>query len=431
MEIREIEISQLKRAEYNPRKELTPEDPEYQQLKKSIVEFGYVVPVVVNSDMTVIGGHQGLTVLEDLGYKKIECSVQNLNKTQEKALNLALNKINGIWDNEKLEKILAELKELEFDMDITGFSSEELNEIFNDTLEATEDDFDVDKELEKIEEPITQLGDVWILGKHRLLCGDSTQKGAVAQLMNNQEADIVLTDPPYNVNVENSKGMKIKNDNMDNESFREFLTKSFKNLSEVLKSGGAFYIWFASREHINFEKALNESGLKVRQELIWNKNMFILGNQDYQWKHEPCLYGWKEGAAHYFIDDRTQSTVIEDKHQDFRKLKKEELIKILEDTYRERISTTIIEEDKPTINDLHPTMKPIKLLSRLIKNSSRVDECVLDLFGGSGSTLIACEQLNRTCCMMELDPKYCDVIIKRWETLTGKKAELEKSNGGG
>lgn len=426
MDIQIIEISKLKRAEYNPRKELTPEDPEYQQLKKSIVEFGYVVPVVVNSDMTVIGGHQGLTVLEDLGYKKIECSVQNLNKTQEKALNLALNKINGIWDNEKLEKILAELKELEFDMDITGFSPDELNEIFNDTLEATEDDFDVDKELEEIEEPVTQLGDVWILGKHRLLCGDSTQKEAVAQLMNNHEADMVLTDPPYNVNVENSKGMKIKNDNMDNESFREFLTKSFKNLSEVLKAGGAFYIWFASKEHINFEKALNENGLKVRQELIWNKNMFILGNQDYQWKHEPCLYGWKEGAAHYFIDDRTQSTVIEDRHQDFRKLKKEELIKILEDTYRERISTTIIEEDKPTINDLHPTMKPIKLLSRLIKNSSRVDECVLDLFGGSGSTLIACEQLSRTCYMMELDPKYCDVIIKRWETLTGKKAELEK-----
>lgn len=154
--------------------------------------------------------------------------------------------------------------------------------------------------------------------------------------------------------------------------------------------------------------------------------MFILGNQDYQWKHEPCLYGWKDGAAHYFIDDRTQATVIEDKHQDFRKLKKEELVKMLEEIYADKISTTIIEENKPTINDLHPTMKPIKLLSRLIKNSSRIDECVVDLFGGSGSTLIACEQLSRPCYMMELDPKYCDVIVKRWETLTGKKAELEK-----
>lgn len=394
MEIRVVEISQLKRAEYNPRKELTPADPEYQQLKKSIVEFGYVVPVVINSDMTVIGGHQGLTVLEDLGYKKIECSVQNLDKTHEKALNLALNKINGIWDNEKLE--------------------------------ATEDDFDVEKELEEIKEPITKIGDTWILGKHRLVCGDSTNKEAVERLMNNREADMVLTDPPYNVNVENSQGMKIQNDNMDNKAFGEFLTKAFKNLSEILKAGGAFYIWFASREHINFEKALNENGLKVRQEIIWNKNMFILGNQDYQWKHEPCLYGWKDGAAHYFIDDRTQATVIEDKHQDFRKLKKEELVKMLEEIYADKISTTIIEENKPTINDLHPTMKPIKLLSRLIKNSSRIDECVVDLFGGSGSTLIACEQLSRPCYMMELDPKYCDVIVKRWETLTGKKAELEK-----
>lgn len=426
MEIRVVEISQLKRAEYNPRKELTPADPEYQQLKKSIVEFGYVVPVVINSDMTVIGGHQGLTVLEDLGYKQIECSVQNLDKTHEKALNLALNKINGIWDNEKLEKILAELKELEFDMDITGFSADELNEIFNDTLEATEDDFDVEKELEEIKEPITKIGDTWILGNHRLVCGDSTNKEAVERLMNNREADMVLTDPPYNVNVKNSQGMKIQNDNMDNKAFGEFLIKAFKNLSEILKAGGAFYIWFASREHINFEKALNENGLKVRQEIIWNKNMFILGNQDYQWKHEPCLYGWKDGAAHYFIDDRTQATVIEDKHQDFRKLKKEELVKMLEEIYADKISTTIIEENKPTINDLHPTMKPIKLLSRLIKNSSRIDECVVDLFGGSGSTLIACEQLSRPCYMMELDPKYCDVIVKRWETLTGKKAELEK-----
>ena len=237
MEIREIEISKLKRAEYNPRKELAPEDPEYQQLKKSIVEFGYVVPVVVNSDMTVIGGHQGLTVLEDLGYKKIECSVQNLNKTQEKALNLALNKINDIWDNEKLEKILAELKELEFDMDITGFSTEELNEIFNDTLEATEDDFDVDKELEEIEEPITQLGDIWILGKHRLLCGDSTQKEAVAQLMNNREADMILTDPPYNVDYvgKTKDALKIQNDKMKCNEFYNFLEKAFNNMFEVAK----------------------------------------------------------------------------------------------------------------------------------------------------------------------------------------------------
>lgn len=380
MNIQIINIEKLKPAEYNPRKDLQPEDEEWRKIQRSIEEFGYVDPIIVNSDMTVIGGHQRLKVLKDLGYTEIECNVVDLDKTKEKALNIALNKISGEWDNKKLEELLAELKNLDFDLDITGFSQDELNEIFNDMLEASEDDFDVEKALEEIEEPVTQQGDIWILGRHRLMCGDSTNKEDVISLINNKEADMVLTDPPYNVDVENSKGMKIKNDNMDSNSFREFLTKSFKNISETLKLGGAFYIWFASKEHINFETALNANGLKVRQELIWKKNMFILGNQDYQWQHEPCLYGWKDGAAHYFTDDRTQGTVIEDKHQDFKKMKKEELIKLLEDIYAGKVSTTIIEEDKPTINDLHPTMKPIKLLARFIKNSSRIDECILDLF---------------------------------------------------
>lgn len=380
MNIQLINIEKLKPAEYNPRKDLQPEDEEWRKIQRSIEEFGYVDPIIINSDMTVIGGHQRLKVLKDLGYTEIECNVVDLDKTREKALNIALNKISGEWDNQKLEELLAELKNLDFDLDITGFNPDELNEIFNDMLEATEDDFDVDKALEEIEEPITQQGDIWILGRHRLMCGDSTKKEDVDKLMNNKEADMVLTDPPYNVDVENSKGMKIKNDNMDSNSFREFLSKSFKNISETLKAGGAFYIWFASKEHINFETALNMNGLKVRQELIWVKNMFILGNQDYQWQHEPCLYGWKDGAAHYFTDDRTQATVIEDKHQDFKKMKKEELIKLLEDIYAGKISTTIIKEDKPTVNDLHPTMKPIKLLARFIKNSSIIDECILDLF---------------------------------------------------
>lgn len=380
MNIQKVKTEILKIASYNPRKDLKEKDPEYQKIKNSIQEFGYISPIIINNDMTVISGHQGLTVLEDLGYKKIECSVQNLDKTHEKALNLALNKINGIWDNEKLEKILAELKELEFDMDITGFSADELNEIFNDTLEATEDDFDVEKELEEIKEPITKIGDTWILGNHRLVCGDSTNKEAVERLMNNREADMVLTDPPYNVNVENSQGMKIQNDNMDNKAFGEFLTKAFKNLSEILKAGGAFYIWFASREHINFESALKNNGLEVRQELIWNKNALVLGTQDYQWKHEPCLYGWKPGASHYFIDDRTQTTVIDNIKIDYNKMKKEELVKLLENVIN-NLNTTVINENKPTINDLHPTMKPISLIGRQIKNSSRLNEIVLDLFG--------------------------------------------------
>ena len=422
--IQKINIEKLNLTEYNPRKDLKPEDEEYQKIKKSLIEFGYVAPIIVNADMTVIGGHQRLKALKELGYIEIECNVVDLDKTKEKALNIALNKISGEWDNDKLEGLLAELREADFDLEVIGFNFDEINAML-DINEAEEDNFDVEQTLDEIEEPISKQGDIWILGKHRLMCGDSTNEKDVKKLMNKKVANLILTDPPYNVNYEGIAG-KIANDNMSETEFYNFLLKSFKNMFDFVKPGGSVYIFHADTEGLNFRKAFKEAGFKLAQCLIWVKNTFVMGRQDYQWRHEPVLYGWKEGIAHYFIDDRTQSTVIEDKHQDFRKLKKEELIKILEETYRERISTTIIEEDKPTINDLHPTMKPIKLLSRLIKNSSRVDECVLDLFGGSGSTLIACEQLSRTCYMMELDPKYCDVIIKRWETLTGKKAELEK-----
>lgn len=261
------------------------------------------------------------------------------------------------------------------------------------------------------------------------MCGDSTNPTDVEKLMDGAVADLVVTDPPYNVNIENSKGMKIENDDMSSQAFKEFLIAAFTNLNNALKPGGSFYIWFASREHVNFETALNEAGLEVRQELIWNKNSLILGRQDYQWKHEPCLYGWKDGASHYFIDDRTQTTIIEDKKPDIKKMKKEEMQALLEEIYSDKISTTIINEDRPSVNDLHPTMKPLKLLARLIKNSSQstkagnnTNNIVLDLFGGSGSTLITCEQLDRKCYMMEYDPHYADVIVKRWEDFTGRKA---------
>lgn len=427
MKMQIIKTEELKMAAYNPRKELTEKDQEYQKIKRSITEFGFVNPLIINKDMTVIGGHQRLKVLQELGYTSVECVIVDLDKQNEKALNIALNKISGDWDTEKLESLLQELQLEDFDVSLTGFGSDEVDDILSDLVETKEDDFDVDQAVNEIEEPVTKVGDIWILGRHRLMCGDSTQKEDVMRLMNNLDADMILTDPPYNVDYEGKTqdALKIVNDKMDNNEFYNFLHIAFKNLYDFTKEGGCIYVFHADTEGLNFRNAFINAGFKLAECLIWVKNTFVMGRQDYQWKHEPILYGWKEGAAHYFIDDRTQSTVIEDKHQDFRKLKKEELIKILEETYRERISTTIIEEDKPTINDLHPTMKPIKLLSRLIKNSSRVDECVLDLFGGSGSTLIACEQLSRTCYMMELDPKYCDVIVKRWEALTGKKAKLE------
>lgn len=424
MKIQEIEICKLIPATYNPRKDLKPSDEEYQKIKRSILEFGFVSPLVVNEDMTVIGGHQRLKVLQELGYTEVECIIVNLDKTKEKALNIALNKISGEWDTEKLENLLNELLQEDFDVSITGFNSEEIDDLLNEYLDTEEDNFDIDEAINEIEEPITKQGDIWILGNHRLMCGDSTSDKDVSKLMSGNLVDLVITDPPYNVDIENSQGMRIQNDNMSNNAFNEFLTKSFKCINEFLKPGGAFYIWFASREHINFESALNKNMLEVRQELIWNKNALVLGSQDYQWKHEPCLYGWKSGGSHYFIDDRTQTTVIENVKTDLSKMKKEELVKILEDIMS-KINTTVINENKPTVNDLHPTMKPIKLIGRLIKNSSRINEKILDLFGGSGSTLIAAEQSKRVCYMMELDPKYCDVIVKRWEKLTNKKATLD------
>lgn len=237
--------------------------------------------------------------------------------------------------------------------------------------------------------------------------------------------DLWLTDPPYNVDYEGDTKdkLKIANDNMSSSAFHSFLLSAFQNAYDVMKPGAAFYVWFASREHINFEKALNEANLQVRQEIIWNKNIHVLGRQDYQWKHEPCLYGWKEGAAHYFIEDRTLTTVHEDeKSIDINKMSKDELKKTLKDILNSGVPSTVINEDKPLRNGEHPTMKPLKLIGRLIRNSSRKGEVVLDTFGGSGSTMMAAEQLGRKCFMVEYDPHYCDVIIARWEKLTGKKA---------
>lgn len=346
--------------------------------------------------MTVIGGHQRLKVLKELGYTEVECVVVDLDQKKEKALNIALNKISGDWDNDKLEELLAELKQTDIDMDITGFSFDEVDEILKDITGSKEDDFDLDQALDEIEEPISKRGDVWILGKNRLMCGDSTQKEDVMHLMNSQEADMLLTDPPYNVDYEGktSEALKIENDNMSETEFYNFLLDSFKNMFDSIKYGGSAYVFYADTEGLNFRNAFKSCGFKLAQCLVWVKNTFVMGRQDYQWRHEPILYGWKPGAGHYFVDNRKQSTVLE--------------------------------FDKPSRNAEHPTMKPVDLLVYLIKNSSKENDLILDLFGGSGSTLIAAEQTQRRCYTMELDPKYCDVIIKRWEKLTGEKAILEK-----
>ncbi len=398
--------------EKNPR--INAEAVKY--VAESINEFGFKVPVIIDKNNIIIAGHTRVLAAKKLGLDMIPCIMaDDLSEDQVKAFRLADNKVAefSTWDMELLAEELADLET--FDIEVFGF--EEPEEL--DTAETVDDEF----EPVVPEEPKAKPGQIYQLGRHRLMCGDSTNEEDVAELMGGELADLAVTDPPYNVNIQNSKGMKIENDNMEDNAFLNFLTECFKNLSEFMKPGGAFYIWYASREHINFETALTNNGLEVREQLIWNKNIFILGRQDYHWKHEPCLYGWKEGDAHYFINDRTQSTVIDEERPDFNKMKKEELIKLIEKIYSET-KTTIIDENKPNANDLHPTMKPIPLIARQIRNSSRPKENVLDLFGGSGTTLMACEQMNRNCFMMEYDPRFVDVIIERWEQYTGQKAVL-------
>lgn len=280
-------------------------------------------------------------------------------------------------------------------------------------------------------------GDVWKLGNHRLVCGDATKAEDVARLMGGKVADLLLTDPPYNVDYSSKnealnaidKGERVQediaNDKMTDEEFAVFLRKSFGNASEHLKDGGSFYVWTAQgHNQIDVALALDKSGLYFRQQIIWAKNMFVIGRMDYHCKHEPCYYGWKGGAGHYFFDSRKETTLIEDTKPDFKKMKKDELLKYLEGIFAERNATSVLHYDKPFVSADHPTMKPVPLFGYLIRNSSKPDEIVLDLFGGSGTTLIAAEQLGRRCYMMELDPHYCDVIISRWETFTGKTAQL-------
>lgn len=440
-------LNELAAADYNPRKALTPEDSEYQKIKRSIEEFGYVDPIIINEDGTIIGGHQRCTVLKDLGYEEVDVVVVSLDKQKEKALNIALNKITGEWDELKLKDLLLDLDLGDYDISLTGFEQEDLAELVDNLAvepEAMDDDFDGDAALEDITEPKTKLGDVWKLGRHRLMCGDSTSQEDVATLMKGEMADLIITDPPYNVNYGDKAEMldtylqkghrnnsRIKNDNMDNESFYSFMLQIYQSAYEFMRDGAAIYVFHAESTGHIFRQAFLDAGLKLAQCLIWEKNAFVLGRQDYQWRHEPCLYGWKEGAAHYFINDRTQDTVILEDDVDFESMKKADLIAYIEDMHRKyKDQTSVIYENKPTRNDIHPTMKPVTLIGRLMSNSSKSGWSVLDLFGGSGSTLMAAEQLGRTAFLMELDEKFCDVIVRRWEEYTGQSA-IKISGGDG
>lgn len=439
MQIEKVKLSSLSSAQYNPRVRLRPGDAEYEKLKRSIETFGYIDPIIINADGTIIGGHQRFYVLQDLGYDEIDVVKLNLDENEERALNVALNKISGEWDEEKLKDLLKGLKLDDYDFTLTGFEENELDELISN-LEipetADDDDFEVEEEYENIEVPKTKRGDIYILGNHRLMCGDSTNAEDVAELMDGEFADLIVTDPPYNVNYGDKaeyldeylgKGhknqKKIKNDNMDEASFYHFLLDAFISAYNIMKAGAPIYVFHGENEGITFRTAFRDANLKQSQCLIWEKNSFVLGRQDYQWRHEPILYGWKEGAAHYFVDDRTQDTVIIDDAVDYKHMSKQELLAYVDELHRNlKDKTTVIYENKPSRNDVHPTMKPISLVGKLIKNSSRVGENVADLFGGSGSTLMAAEQLQRKAYIMELDEKFCDVIVRRWEEYTGEKA---------
>ena len=398
LNMEERPLSDLQPAEYNPRVALAPEDEEYKRIKRSIETYGYVDPIIINSDGTIIGGHQRYNVLLDLGYDTAHVVIVDLDKNAEKALNVALNKISGEWDDEKLCDLLQDLDLSGYDFSLTGFTRSELDglQLKLGVGEAVEDeDFDVDKAVEECEKPVTKRGDLWIMGGHRLLCGDARNVDDMARLMGGAKADLLLTDPPYNVDYvgKTKDALKIDNDRMSNADFRAFLLEAFTAARQSMKAGAAFYIWHADSNGYDFRGACMDAGWKVRQCLIWEKDILVLGRQDYQWQHEPCLYGWNEGAGHAWYSDRKQ--------------------------------TTILRFDKPTRSKEHPTMKPVPLFGYLVQNSSKPGDIVLDPFSGSGTTVIAAEQLDRTAYVMELNERYCDVIVKRWEEQTGEKAVLD------
>lgn len=395
-----MDINLIIPYENNPRNN----DKAVEAVANSIREFGFKVPIIIDKNNVIIAGHTRLKAAKKLGLTDVPVvKADDLTEDQVKAFRLADNKVSEIasWNEDLL---LEELKAINLDM--TQFNFEEPLEI------TEEEDFNIDDAVDSISNPVTNQGELWKLGNHLLLCGDSTTDD-VLRVMNGDLADLYLSDPPYNVAVSNSQGMTIENDNLQDSKFRDFLSKTFYQVERVLKEGGAFYVWHADTEGLNFRAALLENNLTIKQNLIWVKNQFIMGRQDYQWQHEPCLYGWKEGASHFFTKNRKQATVIDDSiNLDL--LTKEEL--------KELIQTTILRFDKPLKNTDHPTMKPIPLIERLIRNSSRKREIVLDTFGGSGTTLLASEKLERKCRMVEYDPKYVDVIIERWEQLSGGKA---------
>ena len=396
MEIKELPLTSLQPAGYNPRKKLKKGDKEYEKIKQSLLKFGYVDPIIVNKDLTVIGGHQRLTVLKDLKYETAKCVIVDLSKEDEKALNIALNKITGQWDDQLLADLLLDLQESDFNLDLTGFEAPEIDDILSNIhdKDLKEDDFDVEQELKK--PTVAKLGDVWHLGKHRVICGDSTKAETYSALLGDKKANLVVTDPPYNVDVEETAG-KILNDNMSDSDFYQFLLAMFTQVEQHMESDASIYVFHADTEGLNFRKAFKDAGFYLSGCCVWKKNSLVLGRSPYQWQHEPCLFGWKQKGKHQWFSDRKQ--------------------------------TTIWEYDRPKSSKDHPTMKPIQLMAYPIQNSSMRGTLVLDPFLGSGSTLLASDQTGRVCYGIELDEKFVDVIVRRYMESTGDTAITVNRDG--
>jgi len=375
----------------------THSEAQIAQIAASIREWGWTTPILVDDNGTVLAGHGRLAAARQLQMTEVPVIVASgWSDAKRRAYVLADNKLalNAGWDDELLTLELGELGDLGFDLQLIGFNDEEIKAL--QPVEVNEGLTDPDEVPEPPPEPITKPGDVWVMGKHRLMCGDSTSTDHLAQLTQGNLVDMWLTDPPYNVAYEGGtkEKLKIKNDEMGDEQFRQFLLDAYTAADTVMKPGAVFYIWHADSEGYNFRGAAKDAGWTVRQCLIWKKSSIVMGRQDYHWKHEPCLYGWKDGAGHLWAADRKQ--------------------------------TTILEFDRPSRNGEHPTMKPVALFEYQMLNNTKGGDLVLDSFGGSGTTLIAAEKNGRVACLMELDPKYCDVIVKRWENFTGNKAVLSE-----
>lgn len=392
---RQIEIRSIDDITPYARNSRTHSDEQVAQIAASIREFGWTTPILIDEEGSVICGHGRLLAARKLGQAEVEVIVaRGWSDAKKRAYVIADNKLalNAGWDMELLALELADLKEFDFDLGLTGFSDEELSKLLPD---KTDGNTDQDEVPEVPADPITKPGDVWLMGKHRLLCGDGTSVDDMEKLTSGQLVDMWLTDPPYNVAYEGGTKDKltIQNDNMGDEQFRAFLRDAYVTADTVMKPGAVFYIWHADSEGYNFRGAARDAGWQVRQCLIWKKSSQVMGRQDFHWKHEPCLYGWKDGAAHLWANDRKQ--------------------------------TTVLEFDKPSRNGEHPTMKPVAIFEYQLLNNTKGGDIVLDSFAGSGTTVIAAEKNGRVAHLMELDPRYCDVIIKRWQDFSGKSATLE------